>query len=311
MATARGHHRHEDLRPPGGDRPLRHPAGADPRLLRPEGRHLRQHPRRTRDRREDRQRADPELRLAGGGAGAHRRRQRRQAQREPGRPRRGRAPVQAARHGAARRAVDFDIAAEAAREPDRSRLREVFREYELRDPLRRLEEALGERRAGGAGVRHGRGQADGRAALGHAGATSPVSARQARSCAWSRARARRRRARCSPRVRRGALRSRPTARCWRASARARRRSWQRAASARWSPTTPRRSALVPAGARPRHAAGRLPARAGAARLSVRGAVRGARAGERPRGPARRRRGAARRAGGLAARADRRARPGAA
>jgi DNA polymerase-1 len=41
-------------------------------------------------------------------------------------------------------AVEFDIAAEAAREPDRSRLREVFREYELRDPLRRLEEALGD-----------------------------------------------------------------------------------------------------------------------------------------------------------------------
>jgi DNA polymerase-1 len=40
-------------------------------------------------------------------------------------------------------AVDFDIAAEAIREPDRSRVREVFREYELRDPLRRLEEALG------------------------------------------------------------------------------------------------------------------------------------------------------------------------
>ena len=30
------------------------------------------------------------------------------------------------------------------REPDRSRVREVFREYELRDPLRRLEEALGD-----------------------------------------------------------------------------------------------------------------------------------------------------------------------
>ena len=29
-------------------------------------------------------------------------------------------------------------------EPDRSRLREIFREFELRDPLRRLEEALGE-----------------------------------------------------------------------------------------------------------------------------------------------------------------------
>jgi DNA polymerase-1 len=40
--------------------------------------------------------------------------------------------------------VEFDIAAEAAREPDRSRVREVFREYELRDPLRRLEEALGD-----------------------------------------------------------------------------------------------------------------------------------------------------------------------
>ncbi len=40
--------------------------------------------------------------------------------------------------------VDFDIAAEAAREPDRSRVREVFRKYELRDPLRRLEEALGD-----------------------------------------------------------------------------------------------------------------------------------------------------------------------
>jgi DNA polymerase I len=40
--------------------------------------------------------------------------------------------------------VGVDIATEAAREPDRSRLREVFREYELRDPLRRLEEALGD-----------------------------------------------------------------------------------------------------------------------------------------------------------------------
>jgi DNA polymerase-1 len=38
--------------------------------------------------------------------------------------------------------VDVDIAAEAVRDPNRSRIREVFREYELRDPLRRLEEAL-------------------------------------------------------------------------------------------------------------------------------------------------------------------------
>ncbi len=40
--------------------------------------------------------------------------------------------------------VDFDIADEAGREPDRSSVREMFRRYELRDPLRRLEEALGE-----------------------------------------------------------------------------------------------------------------------------------------------------------------------
>ena len=40
--------------------------------------------------------------------------------------------------------LDFDPTSEATREPDRSRLREVFREYELRDPLRRIEEALGE-----------------------------------------------------------------------------------------------------------------------------------------------------------------------
>jgi DNA polymerase-1 len=40
--------------------------------------------------------------------------------------------------------VDVDLAAEADREPDRARVREFFRRYELRDPLRRLEEALGD-----------------------------------------------------------------------------------------------------------------------------------------------------------------------
>src|SRR4249920_1933336 len=38
--------------------------------------------------------------------------------------------------------TDVDPAAEISREPDRSRLRDVFRRFELRDPLRRLEEAL-------------------------------------------------------------------------------------------------------------------------------------------------------------------------
>src|SRR3954451_24378227 len=40
-------------------------------------------------------------------------------------------------------AVELDALEETVREPDRSKLRDVFREFELRDPLRRLEEALG------------------------------------------------------------------------------------------------------------------------------------------------------------------------
>src|SRR3954451_651483 len=48
--------------------------------------------------------------------------------------------------------VDLDVIAEAARTPDRSKLREVFREFELRDPLRRLEEFLGEDEAAPAPV---------------------------------------------------------------------------------------------------------------------------------------------------------------
>jgi DNA polymerase-1 len=43
--------------------------------------------------------------------------------------------------------VDVDPVAEAARAPDRSRLRDVFREFELRAPLARLEEALGDAEA--------------------------------------------------------------------------------------------------------------------------------------------------------------------
>ena len=48
--------------------------------------------------------------------------------------------------------VDLDVAVEAGRAPDRSRLREVFREFELRDPLRRLEEFLGAEEAAPAPV---------------------------------------------------------------------------------------------------------------------------------------------------------------
>ncbi len=43
--------------------------------------------------------------------------------------------------------VDVDLADSVSEEPDRSRLRDVFREFELREPLRRLEEAFGEQEA--------------------------------------------------------------------------------------------------------------------------------------------------------------------
>ena len=39
--------------------------------------------------------------------------------------------------------LEFDLAAFVVADPDRSKLRDMFRQFELRDPLRRLEEALG------------------------------------------------------------------------------------------------------------------------------------------------------------------------
>jgi DNA polymerase-1 len=48
--------------------------------------------------------------------------------------------------------VELDVTDAASQPPDRSRLREVFREFELRDPLRRLEEVLGEDEAAPATV---------------------------------------------------------------------------------------------------------------------------------------------------------------
>ena len=65
--------------------------------------------------------------------------------------------------------LDLDVAEFVSAPPDRSRLREVFREFELRDPLRRLEEALGsadaaapapDGRAGAAGAACGQGSVD-------------------------------------------------------------------------------------------------------------------------------------------------------
>ena len=66
------HHGHEDLRQRGRGGPLRHPAGADPRLLRPEGRHLGQHPGRAGHRRQDRRAAAPAVRRPRDRAREHR-----------------------------------------------------------------------------------------------------------------------------------------------------------------------------------------------------------------------------------------------
>src|ERR1700759_2002864 len=44
---------------------------------------------------------------------------------------------------------EFDLQAYVAQPPDRSTLRDTFREYELREPLRRLQEALGSARGAG------------------------------------------------------------------------------------------------------------------------------------------------------------------
>ena len=83
-------------------RALRRAAGADHRPDGPARRHLRQHPRRPRDRRENRDPAAAEVRLAGGGAGQRRRDLRRQTQAEPGRARRRRPHVEGAGDAAVR-----------------------------------------------------------------------------------------------------------------------------------------------------------------------------------------------------------------
>ena len=98
--------------------------------------------------------------------------------------------------------VDVDPLHEAGREPDRSRLREVFREFELRDPLRRLEEALGyaEAAAPAPGVRDDGRRARPRGDAADAAALDPATA-GSRSPS---ARPRSRRASCSPTRRAGA-----------------------------------------------------------------------------------------------------------
>ena len=75
---------------------------------------------------------------------SHRRDQRRQAQAEPDRARRRRrASPSSSPPPSATSTSSSTSQAFAAAEPDRSQLRDTFRKFELREPLRRLEEALG------------------------------------------------------------------------------------------------------------------------------------------------------------------------
>ncbi len=126
--------------------------------------------------------------------------------------------------------LDVDIGLEASSEPDRSRVREVFREYELRDPLRRLEEALGDPDEA-APRQHHRGDADCRRESGHSGRhPAPRRGRQRALLSWS-PKPRLPRASCSPRARPGALPSPPGGRCSSATAPAPRRWWRPAPGA--------------------------------------------------------------------------------
>ena len=93
----------------GRDRALRRSARAGHRLHRPQGRHLRQHPRRPRDRRQDRRPAAPAVRRPRGRARLGRRDLGREAQAEPDRARRRRPGLEAAGDdGRGRRRADGD-----------------------------------------------------------------------------------------------------------------------------------------------------------------------------------------------------------
>ena len=204
--------------------------------------------------------------------------------------------------------VEVDPIAEAARPPDRSKLREVFREFELRTPLQRLEEAFGDddtaapapvaEQTISARVREGT-LAD-VAALGvdaevavAVRAPAPPEGELFAETETLAVRGRDRRPRAGRPVRR---------------ARGRRRRARRPRGHR-----PRRQGAAPRAAqpRPRHAARRLPPRARPPRLPVPRDLRGARARVRRRRPGRRRGGPDRGARRVAARAARRPRPDAA
>ena len=144
MATGPRHHRHQDLRPRGRDRPLRDPAGVDTRLLRPKG---------------DTSDNIPGVPGIGDKTAAQLLQQfgdletvLNSVDEISGAKRKENLVNHADDARVSKQLatsirdvpVEVDFDGSLAREPDRSRLRETFREFELRDPLRRLEEVFGE-----------------------------------------------------------------------------------------------------------------------------------------------------------------------
>ena len=121
--------------------PLRHPAAARARLHRPQGRHLRRHPGRARHRRQDGLRPARALRLARGHLRERRRRARREAAPDADRAPRGRRALEAAGDDRARpRRSTSTSPRRCADPPDRATMGELFRRFEFRALLRRIDE---------------------------------------------------------------------------------------------------------------------------------------------------------------------------
>ena len=206
-------HRHPRVRPRGRGRALRHPAGAGDRLHRAEGRHVGQHPGRPRHRGQDGRAAAAAVRVARevlehvDDISGEKRRQNLRENADLARISKSLATLH--------RGLDagVDVAEIAGREPDRSRLREVFTRFELRDPLRRLEEALGEQEAAPRAAGERRIEADARetppAGLAELGDAAALAVTREDGARPALGRARRRASRCSP------ARPRRSRRCWR------------------------------------------------------------------------------------------------
>ena len=294
MATGARHHRHQGLRPPGGHRPLRHPAGADPRLLRAQGRHVGQHPGRPGHRRQDgvasccssSATSRRVLGLVDEISGA-KRKQNLTEHADDARISKQLATIQRDVP------VDVDPVAEAARASPTAR--GCARSSASSSCAPRC--AAWRRRSATTTRRRPRRRPSGRSPRACARARSPTS-RTLRRRRRDRARRRAPEAAGGPAARRGdhvALRaSRPARRCWSATCDA---PEELVAALGDRPVVAHDAKALrrgPAQPRARHAARRLPARAGAARLPVPRDLRGARPDVRRRRPGRRRRGARRR-----------------